>query len=364
MAPRGPSILLVLDGFPRHLEDAFSRVVAAREPSAVHERASLYACHLVQVGVPQAAPSLWERLAVAELAQLLGHARDAPLLLPVVLEDAVEDPGGLALRRKLLLEVDEVALPGAVPGQFNDLPARVYTQAVSQAAAHNGPGREPSARVVLELGQELAPDKLAGLIEPRVLALLAAVFVPLRIEGGHSVSDGGFAQVLPAQGRAVVGALLLPVRVPLRPPRNLVLVDAVVDGVHRLHEVLVHLEVERVQVWVVHRQPGLGRHDLPPEVLVDEAGAAELGAEPMAEGFVESPLVVVVPVLLVAVDGAHVDQRVHLRVHLGVAGSRHARVSEARRPPQQEAPQRLVRVEGPRVRPDPQRTTRAHRHGG
>lgn len=117
-----PLLLLVeLERLGRHGERPLVRLVPSDEPGGVHEDAPLDARQLVQRGVANAPPRGGERLAVLETGRGERDGLNPPAALVVFVERVL----GQGLDPLLLLELEQVLLPGAVAGELQDLAGRV-----------------------------------------------------------------------------------------------------------------------------------------------------------------------------------------------------------------------------------------------
>mmetsp|Transcript_10398 Transcript_10398/g.35879 ORF Transcript_10398/g.35879 Transcript_10398/m.35879 type:complete len:364 (+) Transcript_10398:567-1658(+) len=339
----------------------------------MHKGSSPHPRHRVERGAPQSPPVARQGFPLAEATlPRLGHAHDPPLSLPIVLVQAVQHLVE-ALRHRLpllLLQLEQVVLPRAIPVELEDLAGLVHLPPGLHRPPHNFSGREPALVQVGELLQELLAGHLAGLLKLAVLDLRACVLVPGGVQGAHPVAKRGLLQVdlLDRRDRHHVRVRVLHhrglavLRLPLLAHPGLVLLHPVIHGVDALHKVPVHGKVEGLGIRVLDREAALGGHDLTPKVLVHEPRAAKLGLIETAhpQNLIEPPLVVVISVPRVVIHPTHVDHAVQVLQDLLVSRPRDGRVGELFRPPEQKAAEGLVTVKGPAVRPDRLHRFRPH----
>mmetsp|Transcript_63789 Transcript_63789/g.201758 ORF Transcript_63789/g.201758 Transcript_63789/m.201758 type:complete len:335 (+) Transcript_63789:717-1721(+) len=312
-----------------HRARALLREVPPDEAPHVHEDAALNPALLGELRVPQPAPLDGEAAAVLEGGGGERHALDAPVALLVLIEAVLDGHGHL----ELLLQVVQVRLPRAVSRELDHLARGVHLLPLVDRLDHVVARREPRLAVVVYAVEELRARESHGLLELRHLQLGGGLLHPAGVEPRHARGEVGVAHVL---GRSV----------------GVVLVDAVIDAVDGLHEVLVHLEVEDLEARVRLGHAEHTRHDLAPKVLVHQAGAGELSGEPVPKDISEPALVVVEAVGGGVVLPAHVNDHVELLEDVRVAAPHHGGVLEGRRALQEEAAQRLVAVEAPVVSAD------------
>lgn len=96
----------------RHREHTVVRQVPADEPARVAEECASDARDLLQVGITNTAPCLWQAQAVHKAVGALGNALDAPLAVRLLGVLGVEDVENLGGRLESRLNREEVVLPG------------------------------------------------------------------------------------------------------------------------------------------------------------------------------------------------------------------------------------------------------------
>jgi len=287
------------------------------------EHASGDAGDFVELGVTNTLPCIGKILAVLEAAILFADGADAPLAVGLggFREEDIEDLGCDTLRNGvLLLEGVQMIGPWHALGENEDAALGVVLKARVVRLLHVVACRQPPVGAVGELQEELLAHEFGRLCEALVFGLLLLFLAQV----GIGVLAGSVIE--PADHARDAEAAVLEL---LGEPRGFQIlwrndIHTVVVGVECLDEVGVDLLVEQIEIGTRLQSGDLGDDGFA-EVHVDEAGGRELGVVAGEDGR-ELALVVVVALLLVAVDSAHVDDGVARLEDVGVARADEGRV--------------------------------------
>eukprot|EP00962_Isochrysis_galbana_P021918 scaffold6488_cov250-Isochrysis_galbana.AAC.1 len=294
---------------------------AARDAGDVHERL-----------LPHPAPLFGQRDPIGEVGPFGRDGLDAPHARAVRVEHKCHLPFDAVLGLQLV----QVSLPRhSTRLEHEELSAWVHTSPRQQGVLHILARRQLRLHNAGHKRAEVVAAQSRGALEPLVLRRTAFRLVPPFVQAGDARR----------QARAV-----LP---PLGPIAHF---DAVVDRVEALDEVDVHsledpLELvgRRAQLRVKRRE------DFTPIVLVDEAAGGQLGLPPTggpAKGLVEAALVMVVPKAVVFILAADINHNFQGLELLEIARTHERNRRPALELAKQKDAQRLVGLEGARVRAD------------
>ncbi|KAI6749117.1 hypothetical protein HG531_008064 [Fusarium graminearum] len=259
---------LTLKGLGRHLLGTLKGLVSTDEASRVDKHAARNAADAIKLSIPEASPSLRERLSARKGVLALGHALDAPLgtRLRLLGVQNVDDGGGT------ILESVQV----------------------------------PRSGIVVEIAVELLTNAAAGLVELGILSSLSlsrvggSWVVPLGVQTSDNgtETEGTLAETLlnasSGNGSGVVDR------------------DTVVVGIKGLNKVLVQLLVDQIDIGGILRQSEALSNDGTAKVQEDQTCTRKL-CWAAREGGVEASLVVVEAALLSIILSTDIDD--------GVAGS-------------------------------------------
>lgn len=158
-----PLLLLVeLERLGSHGERPLVRLVPSDEPGGVDEDAPLDARQLVERGVADAPPRGGERLAVLETGRGERDGLNPPAALVVLVQRVL----GQRLDPLLLLELEQVFLPGAVAGELHDLAGRVDLLGGVRGQGPAGLGSHLTSRSINALPNTMPPRFLHRILLP------------------------------------------------------------------------------------------------------------------------------------------------------------------------------------------------------
>eukprot|EP00754_Rhynchopus_humris_P043223 Rhum_TRINITY_DN3076_c0_g1::Rhum_TRINITY_DN3076_c0_g1_i1::g.9156::m.9156 len=322
------------ESLDRHLKGTLVRVVSTDEARRVDEHAPRDTRRLAKGLVAQSLPR--QRLPAVESGALHTHSAHPPPLVHVR-EQAVQHLAGHVLRA---LHVEEVLLPRAEGVEADDLAALVHVEPLLQRLAHDVRRRQPRVREERHALLELEARQGHRLHKSLVEGLGVRLLVPARRQVADAGAERRRDAVVLHDGDAGVGGG--------------VLLHAVVDAVDVLHEVLVDLVVQALQVGVRDVGGSLPEH-LAAVVQVHKTGARQARLvllDARVHRLLELLLVVVKEVVLRLVAGTNVHHNVALGEQVRVPRTHDDGVLELVGHLQHGNGQGLIAVEGAVVRAD------------